>query len=320
MKETLMTVIDSYIEQGRPEQAGVLFTSPTDILRYLWYKHTGFLQILSPATILKRKIKNQKHISAALNKSAVAQLVEKSTLKLKYSRKDCAMVATWLNKLPMETIKMCEAMHSKRGMWVRFIRALRLAEYSKKPGYEKLEALLDTFYNENYEVWQGQVEMFRLKQDATATLDLLRQRPGLFARSLFANMLWFGREPVITAFSSIADKIPARLLFTLSMYADNYFDSSNERMVKPLGGTNKRVPANRLLSLYSEKELQEMKDAVTGLCLDAVKKRFAALPASAGTIYIDPDLFNIPLAIGDRNETVQDLPAALMGTDRTSVV
>jgi len=314
MKETMMAVIDAYIEQGKPEKAEVLFATPTDILRYLWYKHTGFLQILAPATIIKRKSKNNQHISTALDKSAVTQLTERAALKLKYQRKDCAMVATWLNNLPMDTTKMCEAMHPKKGMWVRFIRALRLAEYSKKPGFEKLKDLLDVFYNQKYEVWQGQVDAFRLKQDAAATLGFLKQRPGLFARSLFANMLWFGSEQTIAAFASIADKIPARLLFTLNMYADSYFDPANERMVKPLGGINKRVAANKLLSLYDEEQLQEMKDAVAGLCLSVVRKRFALEPTGSKTIYIDPQLFKIPLAIGDRAETVKDLPAATMGT------
>jgi len=45
-----------------------------------------------------------------------------------------------------------------------------------------------------------------------------------------------------------------------------------------------------------------------------VKKRFAAIETAAKTIYIDEKLFNIPLPIGDRGATVQDLPSALMGT------
>jgi len=314
MKETLMVVIDAYIEQGKPEKAQAMFTTPTDILRWLWYKHTGFLQILEPSTIVRRKSNNQQHIRATLDNSAVAKIEQRAALKLKYGRKDCATVAAWVNNLSMDTAKMCETMHPKRGMWVRFIRALRLAEYSKKPGFEKLKDLLDTFYNENYEVWQGRVDRLKLKYDVTTTLSLLQQRPGLFARSLFANMLWFGTEPVITAFASIADKVPARLLFTLNMYADIYFDPANDRVVKPLGGISKTIPANKLLPLYSEVQLQEMQDAVAGLCLGVAKKRFAAISNTAKTIYIDPQLFKIPFAIGDRNETMQDLPAALMGT------
>ena len=85
--------------------------------------------------------------------------------------------------------KSCEMMHSKREMWVRMIRALRLAEYARKPGFENLKELMDVFYCQAYTVWQGEVERSRLKADAAQTFALLKQRPGMFARSLFANML-----------------------------------------------------------------------------------------------------------------------------------
>jgi hypothetical protein len=39
-----------------------------------------------------------------------------------------------------------------------------------------------------------------LRTDVEKTMQLLKQRPGLFARSLFANMVWFGRDDVLAAF------------------------------------------------------------------------------------------------------------------------
>ena len=314
MKETLMAVIDIYINQNEAEKAQGLFTSPTDVLRYLWYKHTGFLQIIEPATLIKRKAVNNSHLVGILDKSASAKFKEKSNLKLKYTRKESLMVAAWLNNMNLDTARMCEMMHPKRGMWVRFIRALRLAEYSKRNGYDKLRDLLDKFYKEDYQVWQGLVEHYKLRYDVTSTFALLQQRPGLFARSLFANMLWFGSDITIAAFMDIIDKVPARLLFTLAMYAENYFNKNNTRVVKPLGGVNKNIQPNRMLAMYNDDQLQEMKDAVADLCLLAVKTRFAKIAATGKTMYIEPTLFKIPVSIGDRSETVQDLSGVLMGT------
>jgi hypothetical protein len=205
-------------------------------------------------------------------------------------------------------------MHPKRGMWVRFIRALRLAEYSKRTGFEKLQKVLDLFYRQTYNVWQGQVEHFRLRTDEENTLKLLKQRPGLFARSLFANMLWFGQEPVIESFTEIIDKVPARLVFTLNMYAENYFNKSQNRAVKPLGGNTKNVPTNRLLSLYDDEQLANMRESVANLSLVVMKKRFASIKNDKKTVFIDKMLFKIPVSIGDRSDNVQDLPSALMGT------
>jgi hypothetical protein len=314
MKETLMAVIAIYVKQDQAEKAQPFFTSPADVLRYLWYQHTGFLQVIEPKTIIRRRKKNNNHITPGLSRSASAKLITAAALKLKYTRKECQMVAVWLNNLPLETAKMCEIMHPKRNMWVRFIRALRLAEYSKRDGFDKLRDLLDKFYNEDYEVWQGHVDQYRLRYDADETFKLLKQRPGLFARSLFANMLWFGADTTLAAFTAIVDKVPARLVFTLYMYAENYFDKSHNRVVKTLGGVSKNVAPNYLLSLYDREQLQSMQSAVADLCRFTVMKRFAAIANSNGSMYIDPMLFKIPVAIGDRSDTVQDLPSALMGT------
>jgi hypothetical protein len=173
---------------------------------------------------------------------------------------------------------------------------------------------MDVFYNQVYDVWQSKVDSSRLKFDADKTFGLLKQRPGLFARSLFSNMLWFGAEETVAHFEEIIDKVPARLVFTLNMYAQNYFDKNMQRSVKPLGGTNKRIEANALLKLYEDFQLEAMKNQIEELCLLAMKKRFAKVANTNKTIYIDPQLFNIPVSIGDRSDTVQDLPVALMGT------
>ena len=314
MKETLMVVIDELIVQDNSEKTSQLFHSPTDILRYLWFKKTGLLQITEPKTIINRNKNNNKNIFIPADNSAKSKLITETDLKLKYSRKEGLMVANWLNNLDLKTESICEIMHPKRGMWVRFIRALRLPEFAKRKDFEKLASILDVFYNQKYEVWQGRVNHFRLKSDAENTFKLLKQRPGLFARSLFSNMLWFGEDDTIKAFTEVIDKVPARLIFTLNMYAQNYFDASIQRSVKPLGGTTKRIPANPILKLYDENQLGQMKLKIEELCVLVMKRRFSAIENINKSIYIDPQLFNIPVSIGDRSESIQDLPVALMGT------
>lgn len=314
MKETQIIVLDALVEKGEYEKGQQFIATPADILRYLWYKNTGFLQIVEPKTIVKRTAQNNAHITPFLDKSKKAKTDTKTALKLKYNRAQCKMVATWLNDLNMDVEKACEIMHPKRGMWVRFIRALRLAEYAKRRNFEYLKDLLDVFYNQAYTVYQGEVEQSRIKIDAEKTFTLLKQRPGLFARSLFANMLWFGDDEALAAFEEVMDKVPMRLLFTLNMYAQTYFDPNAQRMVKPLGGTAKRIGANKLVGIYTDDQLKAMISKVEDLCVKAVSNRFEQIPTESKTMYIDPMLFNIPLAIGDRSETIQDNSCALMGT------
>ena len=316
MKETLMLVIDTLVEQDRAQEAQIYFSAPNDILRYLWYKKTGFLQIIEPKTLIRKAGRNNAHLCNALDKSRSAAQAKREELKLKYTRRECKMVALWLNNLAMTPEKSCEMMHSKREMWVRMIRALRLAEYARKPGFENLKELMDVFYCQAYTVWQGEVERSRLKADAAQTFALLKQRPGMFARSLFANMLWFGPEETLAAFKEVVHLLPARLVVTLGMYAESYFVQGHKRMVKPLGGNALLIEPHYLVSLYMEDQLKEMVKEVQDLCKEVVAARFANAGAGSGSasMYIDPMLFHIPLSIGDRSETVQDTSCALQGT------
>jgi hypothetical protein len=125
-------------------------------------------------------------------------------------------------------------------------------------------------------------------------------------------MLWFGAEPTTKAFAEVIEKVPARLVLTLNMVAQNNFTSSR-RSVKPLGGTRKVIPPNQFISIYTDEHLKEMQSKVEDLCILAMSKRFATQANRNTTMYIDPILYKIPVSIGDRSENVQDLPSALMG-------
>jgi len=314
MKETVVLAIDFLVESNMAEKAQPMFQTPADILRYLWFKHTGCIQLVEPKTILKKNRQNNSGWNVTIDTAIKNVVKSKEDLKLKYSRTESKMVAEWITNVDMPVEKICEIMHPKRGIWVRMIRALRLAEMSKKPGFEKLKDIMDEFYNETYFVWQGAVDENRKLFNEAEVLDLLKQRPGMFARSLFSNMLWFGYKNIIEAFGGIVDKVPARLIFTLNAYAKNYFEKNGNRVVKPLGGYAKTVKNNALLVKYSEAELVQMQEAIEGLCIKAMILRFKNQATKSKTIFIENGLYKIPVSIGDRSETVQDLPGALMGT------
>lgn len=314
MKETVVLVIDHLVANNESGKAQQFFQTPADILRYLWFKHTGFVQVVEPKTILRKNKENNSGYNVVVPEAIKNVKKSKDELKLKYSRAESRMVAQWLNDLEMSVEKSCEIMHPKRGIWVRMIRALRLSEYAKKKGFEKLKELLDEFHNEEYFVWQGSVDTNRKQFNEAAVLDLLKERPGAFSRSLFANMLWFGADNVIKAFKEVIGKVPARLVFTLNAYAKNYFEKNGNRIVKPLGGYSKTIGKNHLIKHYTEDDLLKMQASIEELCIDAMKLRFANQKNTNKTIFIAETLFRIPVQIGERAETVQDLPTALIGT------
>ena len=322
MKETAMLVVKLLVEQGKAGKATPLLKTPTDVLRYLWYEKTGYVQIIEPRTLVAHARKLYYHMWCPLDRGADAAKGMKQKLMLKYDRRACQRVAQWLNALPMSAQQAAENMNPKRGMWVRMIRALRLGEYSRKKGMEHLAELLDVFYKQDYTTWQGSVDKARSANDADRTLALLKQRPGLFARCLFASMLRFGSSKVLAAFNEIADKLPARLLLSLGNAADTYFDTNEVRIARPITGVTHKLQPNKLLALYDEAAREAMVRDVMGIYKSSMTRRFAAAASSSspleegsrGAIYIDPTLYNIPVSVGDRSTTVQDTSCALMGT------
>ena len=317
MKENAMLVISTLVEQGKDDEAAKLLRTPTDVLRYLWYEKTGYLQIIEPKTLITHTGKLHGHVFSTLDRSVEAMEAKKEALKLKYNRKTCQRVARWMNALPMAPRQAAENMNPKRGMWVRMIRALRLAEYSHKKGFEHLEQLLDVFYNQDYTTWQGRVNKAASANDADKTLALLKERPGMFARCLFATMLRFGSKVVLEAFEEVADQLPARLLISLGNAAESYFDTSLTRIARPITGGTKEIDVNPLLWIYDTSELESMIADIDNLYIHSMERRFAAKQTEAKTIYIDPKLYDIPVSVGDRSTTIQDASCALPGTKFT---
>lgn len=288
--------------------------TPTDILRYLWYEKTGQLQIIQPSVLLTNARRLGYQMGIAGDTSFTYQERMKEHLKLKYSRKTCKMVAIWMNATVLTAKKAGEDMNPKRGMWVRFIRALRLAEYAKRKGFEHLAEIMDVFYNQEYTTWQGCVDKASKEMDAKKVLTLLKSRPGTFARCLFATMLRFGYTQTLEAFEEVVDQLPMRLLVSLGNAAEIYFDEDAIRSIQTITGLRKTINHNKLLALYSCEERQQMVDAVYAVYKHAMLKRFQTTETESKSIYIAPELFDIPINVGDRSSTIQDTSCALMGT------
>ena len=314
MKETAMLVIDMLVDLDKADEATKLLKTPTDVLRFLWYAKTGYVQIIEPKTLVAHARKLYSHMWGPLDWGANAAREMKENLKLKYDRSECLIAARWMNAIPMTAQQAAENMNPKRGMWVRMIRALRLGEYSRKNGFDHLAEILDVFYKQDYSTWQGRVDKARSENDADKTLVLLKERPGLFARCLFATMLRFGSDKVLEAFEEIADKLPARLLLSLGNAAKAYFDPNEVRLARPITGVTHAIEPNKLLALYDDDERKAMVDAIDGLYKASMARRFAAQQTEAKTIFIDPSLYDIPVSVGDRSATIQDASCALMGT------
>lgn len=315
MKESLMAVVDSLVAKGLDEAAGRYLTMPTELLRYLWYRKTGRVEIIRPATFRATAFRWNGILPEGPYPSIKIQTdALMSKLKLKYRRSECRRAARWLNAMCADARRMAEDIHPYREMWVRFIRALRLSEFAAKPGYEHLAEFMDVFYRRDYTVWAGRLDAARRERDSSAVFEMLKMRPGYFARCLFATMLRFGATETLSEFGKVAMEVPPRLLLSLLNGAESYFDPAQARYVGSITGDKTMVEHNPLLSLYSAEELREMTNALSVLYLDVMGRHFALETARNAKVYIDPRLYDIPVGVGDRATTIQDASCALQGT------
>lgn len=303
VRETAVLAFFALVDSGQPTRAAALMKTPADILRALWSKKTDSLRMVRPATEIKRRMATvgyrwepdyEQRCLAAAAEARVA-------LRLHYDRSMCRMVAGMLEYMPMEIADMCENMHPDRGMWVRFIRALRLSEYARKAAYPRLRELLDRFYRGDYDVWAGDVEAAVLAGDSARALSLLRERPGAFARRLFPTMLRFGAAEVIEAFRTVVAKLPVRLVVSLDSYADYCLDPDVKRSVRLAGGATMPIEPNPLLLARTPAELASMTADVKAVCRDAMRCHLAAQTDVPPTVYIAPELFRIPVPVGERS-------------------
>ncbi len=317
MKETAMVVIQKSGDRSQETEIEMglkYLKTPTDILRYFWYEKTGLVKIIEPKYLVGNAFQSGHHRWKPASQSKELAEKKRQELKLKYDRKHCRLAAEWLNALPMTARQAAENMNPKRGMWVRMIHALRLGDYSRRKGFEHLAELLDVFYKQDYTTWAGKLDQAQRENRADEVLAMLKSRPGLFARSLFSTMLRFGKDKTLEAFSSIVDELPARLVLSLGNAADSWFDAENTRVAMPITGGTHPVPPHALLWVYNEEERKAMTQAVNDLYADTMRRRFAMAKTQSKTIYIDPQLYDIPVSIGDRSATIQDTSCALQGT------
>ena len=111
MKETAMLVVKLLVAQDKADEASRLLKTPTDILRYLWYEKTGYVQIIEPKTLVSHARKLYSHMWGPLDKGVDAAREMKQKLMLKYDRKACLRVAKWLNGIPMTAKQAAENMN-----------------------------------------------------------------------------------------------------------------------------------------------------------------------------------------------------------------
>ena len=194
-----------------------------------------------------------------------------------------------------------EDMLRRPEVWKRFGRELRPGDYASR--YPKTLKAFDVVRNnEAFETFNGKVESALIRQDVATVTDLLKTRPGEFARRFDHLLRTSGEqsEVALKGFMEVAHKVSTPVLLSVYAHFKNRDRVTGHRAFFPKGSVSKvQVIDETLPPLPSLKlavgEAPDKFIARFVRCILVI--RFKSLP-SLGKVYIEEDLriHNVPFA------------------------
>lgn len=212
----------------------------------------------------------------------------------------------------METIPaITEDMLRRPEIWKRLGRELRPGDYARR--YPKTLRAFDVIRNnEAFETFNGKVEAGLMRQDKATVADLLKTRPGDFARRLDHLLRTSGEQVdrVLNAFLDVAHKVSTPVLLSIYAHFKQRDRATAHRAFFPKGSVAKvQVVDNKLPPLPPLKTAQEpLSLAIARSVRETLVKRFKKLPP-LGKVYIDEALRtqNVPLAQRSASKTLRTI-------------
>jgi stress response protein SCP2 len=229
-----------------------------------------------------------------------------------------------------------------REQWLRLTEKLHPGEFAKQ--FEKSFALFDQLRNAQHNMsYNGQLDRAFASSDVHAALELLVQRPGVFARNL--NRLFQqieGRVPVKKVNKEIISNSPFATLKGLFPQGEvtHRFDNRGEYMLRALQSfehVSARVSTPVLLQVMNHFKYQDevtqrtflpkgvisksyvmentvtalsqpIREALVSICENELISRFSHLPA-LGDTYVDSKLenYHIPFAMRSASKALKTL-------------
>jgi len=266
-KENMCVVAGMFIKAGM--QPDELMHTATDVLRVITYLNDGDVSLAA-----KTKYKS-------------------------LPRSQRRMFAKLLNKHASE-----EDVHRHRGKWTRVFHSLHIGEFKKRfPDICAIAAKIRN--NETIRTFNGRVDMAITARLAENTIEILKTRPGEFARRLDHLFRIFGDTDdakIIGGFLEIADKIPTRILMQVMGHLQTRDSSAHKalkgqgRVVFPKGHVQKARILPAADKPLNDANVAALRSGIEGVLVD----RFAAMP-TLGKVYLDPELMLCPIPSQQRS-------------------
>lgn len=185
------------------------------------------------------------------------------------------------------------------GKWKRLAHALHAGEFTKSA--PKAVAAISRLRDSDYKhaSFDSKVEAAIQAKDSTKLVELLSQRPGMFARRLDHLLRLFTIRPankIANAFLEIADRVDTRVLMQLFGHFKTRHNIVTQRLVFPKGSVAKATLLKSELPALTEKRVDSLLEGIQTV----LEARFAKLP-TLGKVFIDPVLEDCPVPLSLRS-------------------
>ncbi len=209
----------------------------------------------------------------------------------KFNRRQRRFVVGHLNRCS----NLAEDLVAYKGLWLALGRSLHLGEFAKK--FPSVYKAFDSLRNGKIQTYNGRVEEAFKAKNLDGLLELLAQRPGVFARRLH-QALELERTParhskVLPAFASVAEQVQLKNLLVMHSYFSTIEDSPLRTIINKRGKI--RVMDNRQNRLQ-QSVVQTLLGALTFAIEAVILENKEAWKADA-KVWIDPALrkYTVPL-------------------------
>jgi stress response protein SCP2 len=211
----------------------------------------------------------------------------------KFNRSQRKGILSILNKMDQSSV--AEDMKRFEGMWIRLGEKLHPAEYTNQ--FPRIAESFRKLRNGEVKTTNSKIEAFLSSGEWNSLLDLLKTRPGDFARRLNAVLSKATNKfAVIDAFRSVADKVSTPVLWQIQGYFKSRDQQVEFRNRLFLPKTPKAlVSVNNLVPLA--KGFQHNMNTVIE---DALIAKYATLP-ELGKVWIDPACESMLIPSGNRS-------------------
>lgn len=294
ISETDKADIDTVLEHGEPDEVDALL--PAEIP---FKENVGFV-VASLLTYEKANIDRigpYFRTATDVLRLAVAWSDGDVSLALaspfrKFKRRERRLLLGLLEQCSSIT----EDMLRYKDRWIRLGEILHPSEYKLR--YPQCEEAFDLLRNNKpFTTFNGSVELAFQYQNVWSLIELLKQRPGEFARRL-DHLLRSAtdKEYVLLAFSEILEHVSTPVLLQVKQHFAQRNELQDLRVFFPKGNVAKAFAVPNQLPKIDD-----------GICLDVVQmceqalvQRFAVLP-SLGKTYVDPQLHDYLVPFSQRS-------------------